>query len=52
MEWWRDLRGENWAGNGDESGVDWRVSIGRRDDGAGGQKGDFGASSDVAVGGR
>ena len=47
-----DLRGEDRAGDGDESSVDLRVTVRGRDDGAGGQKGDDGAGGDVAVFGR
>ena len=45
----RDLRSEYWAGDGDECGVDLRFPVCGRDDGAGGQEGDFGANGDVAV---
>lgn len=47
-----DLRGKDWAGDGDESSVDLRFSIGSGDDGARGQKGDLRAGGDVAVRGR
>ncbi len=48
----RDLRSEDGAGDGDESAVDLRFAVRGGDYGAGGQKGDFGARGDVAVGGR
>ena len=48
----KDLRSEDWAGDGDESGIDLRLPIRSNDDGTRGQKGDFGAGGDVAVLGR
>lgn len=47
-----NLRNEDWAGNGDESAVDLRASVGRLNDRARSQQSNLGASSDVAVRGR
>ena len=44
-----DLRSKYWAGDGDEGGVDLRLSVCGGDDGPRGQEGDFGANGDVAV---